>query len=155
MPLMITPELAGFLEEGLGLHIGARDEALQPAGARAAAVTVDPDGRHLVVYVPARAATRILPHLRSNGQAALNAGRPVDERACQVKGIVVDIHPASADEHAVVCTQWDGFMRQLERVGISRQMAAGWAVWPAVAIRMRVTAIFEQTPGPQAGTPIL
>jgi hypothetical protein len=39
------------MEEGLGIHIGTRDERLQPAGARAAAVKVDGDGTHLVVYV--------------------------------------------------------------------------------------------------------
>jgi hypothetical protein len=48
---MIDRQLASFMEEGLGIHIGTRDERLQPAGARAAAVKVDGDGTHLVVYV--------------------------------------------------------------------------------------------------------
>ncbi len=26
-----------------------------------------------------------------------------------------------------------------------------WRVWPAIAVRLRVTAVFDQTPGPQAG----
>jgi hypothetical protein len=151
---MLTAQLAAFLEDGLGLHIAARDEHMQPDGARAAAVKVEPDRRHLVAYVAERAVARILPHLRSNGQIAVSFGRPADERACQVKGIVVDIRPAHPDEHPVVSAQWDGYMRQLELVGISRHVASGWSVWPAVAIRVRVTAVFEQTPGPQAGTPI-
>jgi hypothetical protein len=151
---MLSAELVAFLQEGLDLHIGARDEALQPEGARALAVAVDSDGRHLVVYAAERAAARLLPHLHANGQAAVSFGRPVDERACQVKGIVVDIRPARDDEHASVRAQWDGYMRQLERIGIPWQVAAGWTTWPAVAVRIKITAVFEQTPGPGAGTAI-
>jgi hypothetical protein len=28
-----------------------------------------------------------------------------------------------------------------------------WVTWPAVAIRLRATAVFNQTPGPDAGAP--
>jgi hypothetical protein len=39
-------------------------------------------------------------------------------------------------------------------IGISRQVFAHWSVWPVVAIRFRVTAVFEQSPGPDAGVAI-
>jgi len=50
--------------------------------------------------------------------------------------------------------QWDGFLTQLEMIGIPRVSATNWTTWPAVAIRLKVTTIFEQTPGPQAGVQI-
>ena len=148
---MINPPLAAFLEEGLSLHIGTRDADLNPQGGRAAAMTVEPDGTHVLVYVPERAMMRLRANLESNGLAAISIGRPVDERACQVKGLVVDIRPAREDEQALVAAQWDGFMRQLESIGIQRAVAAGWSMWPAVALRMRVTSVFEQTPRPDTG----
>jgi hypothetical protein len=148
---MIDPQLAGFLEEGLSLHIGTRDAALNPEGARAAAIKVEPDGTHVLVYVPAAAMTRLRGHLESNGLAAISVGRPVDERACQVKGLVVDIRDARDEERPLVAAQWDGFMRQLELIGIQRGVAAGWSMWPAVVLRLRVTAVFEQTPKPDTG----
>jgi hypothetical protein len=151
---MIDRALAGFLEEGLSIHIGARNARLQPSGARAAAVTVDPDGSHILVYLPDLGASRILPDLEATGQAAVSFGRPTDDRASQVKGIVTAIRPASPDERATITAQWQGFMRQLETIGIPREIALGWATWPAVVVRLRVTAVFEQTPGPLAGTPI-
>lgn len=151
---MIEPQLASFLEEGLSLHIGTRDATLRPEGARAAAVKVDGDGTHLVVYVPQAAFARLRKDLESNGYAAISFGRPVDDRACQVKGSVVNIRPAAGAEKDLVAFQWEGFMRQLEMIGIPRSIAAGWSSWPAVAITLKVTAVFEQTPGPQAGTPI-
>lgn len=151
---MIDRALAGFLEEGLSIHIGARDARLQPSGARAAAVTVEPDGSHLLVYVPDLGASRILPDLESNGQAAVGFGRPTDDRACQVKGMVTAIRKATPDERPIITAQWQGFMRQLELVGIPPDLALGWANWPALVVRLKVTAVFEQTPGPLAGTPI-
>ena len=151
---MITPELAGFLEDGLSIYVGARNEALEPVGARGAAVQVEPGGQHLVVFVADCAAARIVPSLQSNGLAAVSVARPVDDRACQVKGTAVGIAPADHEDHPFVCAQWDRFMRQLETVGIPRQVASGWSMWPAVAIRIAVTDVFEQTPGPHAGNAI-
>jgi hypothetical protein len=151
---MIDHELAGFLEEGLGIHVGTRDERLRPAGSRAIAARIEHGGRQLVVYLPATGADRLRPHLEANGQAAVTFGRPVDERSCQVKGVFVDAWEATAEERPLVVGQREGFLRQLELIGIPRLVAAGWVAWPAVAIRLKVTAVFEQTPGPDAGYPI-
>lgn len=151
---MIDRQLASFLEEGIGIHIGTRNERLQPNGARALAVKVDDDGTHIVVYVAAVAVSRILTDLKSNGQTALSFGRPTDDRACQVKGVFVGDRPATLDEQPFVLAQWQGFLHQLDLIGIPPQTAAGWVTWPAVAIRLKATALFEQTPGPQAGAPL-
>ena len=151
---MIDRQLADFLEEGIGIHIGTCDERLQPHGARAAAVKVDEDGQHLVVYVAEVAAPRLIPSLESNGRAAVSFGRPIDDRACQVKGVLVEVRPATEAERPFVQAQRAGFLEQLERIGIPRANAANWAIWPAVAIRLKATAVFEQTPGPHAGAPL-
>ena len=59
---MIDARWPAFLQEGLGIHIGTRNERLEPNGARALAVTVDDDGMHLVVYLAeVAAATRSCP----------------------------------------------------------------------------------------------
>jgi hypothetical protein len=151
---MIDSQLAGFLEEGIGIHIGTRNERLEPSGARAVAAKVDEDGLHVVVYVAEIAARRLMGNLDSNGQAAVVFGRPTDDRACQVKGVFVDVRPASAEEQPFVRAQWNGFLENLERIGIPRASAANWVTWPAVAIRLKATALFEQTPGPHAGAPL-
>jgi hypothetical protein len=151
---MIPPPLAAFLQEGLGIHITTRNGALEPKGARALAVSVDPDGAHVTVYVAAIAARRLMPDLLANGQAAVGFARPIDERACQVKGAFVGARDAQADEERFVRTQWEGFLRNLNMIGIPREPIANWSVWPASAIRLKVTAIFDQTPGPGAGEPL-
>ena len=148
---MIDPNLRAFLEGGLGIHIGTRTARLEPNGARVAAVKVEDDGLHLVAYVPETAVTRVLADLRATGPAALVFARPIDDRACQVKGIFVDARPALPAEREVIAAQWDRFLANLEQIGIPRVASRGWITWPAVALRLRATAVFEQTPGPAAG----
>ena len=151
---MIKPELAAFLQEGVGIHLGTRDGDLRPNGARALAVRVDQDGAHLNVYLSSVAAGRVLGDLESNGQAAVDFGRPTDDRACQVKGLFVRSWTATDGERPLIDVQWRGFGDKLEGIGIPRAAYGNWTTWPAVAIRLKVTALFEQTPGPQAGVPL-
>jgi hypothetical protein len=151
---MIDRELATFLEEGIAIHLGTRNTRLEPSSARVVAVTVDADGSHVIAYVPKVAARRVLPDLTGNGFAALVFARPTDDRACQVKGVFVGSRPATPRERRAITAQWDGFLGSLERIGVARALADAWTVWPCVAVRIRVTHLFSQTPGPGAGAPL-
>ena len=151
---MLDQTLAAFIQEGVGIHIGTRNERFEPNGARALAATVDAEGRELVVYLAEAAAARLLPDLRANGQVAVSFGRPVDDRACQIKGELVNVRAAEPDEREKILGQFESFLDNLELIGIPRAGAANWTTWPAVAIRLRATAVFEQTPGPAAGKPM-
>ena len=152
--ISINHELAAFLQEGLGIHIGTRNERLEPNGARGLALKVDDDGTHFTVFLAKVAAARILSDLKSNGSAAVTIGRPVDERACQVKGTFVNARAAKASERDGIVAQFEGFRDQLQAIGIPRDGSSQWVTWPAVAVRLKVTAIFNQTPGADAGKQI-
>ena len=152
---MIDATLAAFLEEGIAIHLGTRNERLEPNGVRATAVKVEDDGTHVIVYVAGVASPYVMADLEANGEVAVVFARPVDDRACQVKGRVVDVRPAGEQERALVARQWDGFQQQLERIGISRTIMSGWTIWPSIAVRVRATALFEQTPRPGTGGPLV
>ena len=151
---MIDVELAAFLQEGIAIQLGTRNERLEPNGVRVVSVAVDHDGRHIVAYVPDAAVAQVLPDLQSNGQAALVFARPPDERACQLKGTFTNAQPATAAERAGVEAQWDRWLDRLASIGVARATLEPWITWPCTAIRVRVTAIFDQTPGPNAGAPL-
>lgn len=148
---MIDAELALFLQQGLAINIGTRDAALAPHAAYAPAAVVEPEGTHVVIYVPEVGAGPVLADLAHNGQAAVVFARPTDDRACQVKGTYVSHRPAGDDERPRVQAQWEGFLQQLEMIGTPGESTRTWMTWPCVAIRLRVTALFNQTPGPGAG----
>ncbi len=147
--MLITSEIADFLQQGVGIYVGTRNAALVPNGARAIAARVEHGV--VVIYLADVAAARILPDLEANGQIAVTFGRPVDERACQVKGTFAAARPAREDERPLLDAQWEGFTRQLEMIGVAREARGAWPKWPATAITLKPTAVFEQTPGPAAG----
>jgi len=151
---MIDRDLASFIHEGLGIHVGTRNARLEPNGARALAVVVDDDGAPIGIVTDRVAAARVLPDLKSNGFAAVTVGRPVDERACQVKGTFVSARAAKIGERDELLRQFEGFRNQLQAIGIPRDGSSQWITWPAVAIRLKATAVFNQTPGADAGKQI-
>ena len=151
---IISAELAEFLESGLSITAGTRDDQLQPDGARAWALRVHDDRTHLTVYFYSQAAPAMLKNLEVCPLLALSIDRPADSRACQIKGTLVASRRGRAAERAEVNRQVDGFLEGLATVGIPRAMTAGWQFWPCVAVDIRVTQLFEQTPGPGAGDPL-
>jgi hypothetical protein len=50
--------------------------------------------------------------------------------------------------------QYAGFMRQLDTIGTPGESTRQWVIWPCLAVRLRVTALYSQTPGPDAGAPL-
>src|SRR4029453_7577865 len=142
---MIDGELATFLQEGIAIQLGTRNAALEPNGVRVVAVAVEADGSHVVAYVPQTAARPVLSDLEANGQAALVFARPPDERACQVKGTFAGARPATDAERETVEAQWGRWIDRLAMIGVSPATFGPWVSWPCVAIRVRVSAIFNQT----------
>src|SRR5262245_13615998 len=96
----------------------------------------------------------MLRNLKSYPQIALDFDRPTSHRACQVKGLYVSSRRARAEERAEVERQLERFADDLEEIGIPRAMLSGWQAWPCTALEVRVTELFEQTPGPGAGEPL-
>jgi hypothetical protein len=148
---MIDRDLAAFLEGGLSILFGTRNDRLEPNGIRATAVRAHDDGRHLVVYLPEVAAGQVLPDLESNGQAAVVFCRITDDRTYQVKGEFVEARAATPGEREFVTAQWERFLANLEAVGFPPASTGRWSTWPSIGIRIRATALFDQTPGPRAG----
>ena len=92
--------------------------------------------------------------VEANGQAAVSFGRPIDDKACQIKGTFVSSRAARPGERAEIVAQFESFLTNLEEIGIPRRLAQRWPTWPCTAIRLKATAVFTQTPGPGAGEPV-
>jgi hypothetical protein len=148
---VLSEELAEFLRSGVSISIATRDANLTPNGTRVWAVTVDDDRVHVTAYVYAKTAEPILRDLRAHPAVALGFDRPHDSRACQIKGFYVDARPGRPAERKEIERQVAGFFGNLEMIGIPQAAFVAWKRWPAVAIKIRVTDVFLQTPGPGAG----
>jgi hypothetical protein len=150
---MLDKSLTEFLEHGLAIHIGTRNAALRPNGCRVTAVRVEDQGRHLVAYLPKAATPAVLEDLRANGLAAVSFARPTDDRAVQVKGEFISARDAEPSEEDFVLGQWRSLLTELDMIGLAALTSTStWLMWPCVAVKIRVTAVFSQTPGPEAGS---
>jgi len=150
---MLDRTLTEFLEHGLAIHIGTRSEALLPNGCRVTAVRVEDQGRNLVAFLPKSATPTVLEDLKSNGQAAISFARPTDDRAVQVKGEFISMRDAEPDEEPFVLGQWQSLLKELDMIGLAELTSTStWLMWPCIAVKIRVTAVFSQTPGPEAGS---
>ena len=150
----ISKELGDFLESGLAIVMATRAGELQPDGAVAWAAQVQDDRKRLTVCLHAAAAREMLRNLKSHPEIAIDFDQPTTHRACQVKGTYLSSRRAKAAERALVDRQVEGFAKDLEGIGIPRKVAEGWKTWPCLALELRVTHLFEQTPGPGTGGPL-
>ncbi|MFN7979238.1 MAG: pyridoxamine 5'-phosphate oxidase family protein [Vicinamibacterales bacterium] len=151
---MLSSEVVDFIQGGQDARIATSNATREPYGCRVLAAVADDDGAHLTVFVPEAAAPPILANLRANPAVALAFQRPTDDRACQVKGTVVETRAATDHERAIVERQLGLLGEKFGELTVPWVMVAGWTTWPAVAVMVRVSAVFDQTPGPGAGAPL-
>lgn len=151
---MISKELQEFLESGVSVLVGTRDRLLVPEAIRGFGLRVEADGRELVVFVPRAWSERTLANLRDNGRLAVAAARPSDHRSVQVKGSLLGIVACGDAERVALESYRELLVRDFGAIGFPPRVLHRLNAWPADAVRMRVEALFEQTPGPRAGAPI-
>jgi hypothetical protein len=85
-------------------------------------------------------------------QLAVVATHPRDNFATQFKGATIDARLAREDEAAFVRQRFDAFADILDRIGVPRRLTQRVAYRPAFAVTIQVDQIFDQTPGPKAGS---
>ena len=151
---MIAPELATFLESGVSVLVGTRDARLVSECQRALGMSVDPDRRHLTVFVPCAVGERIVADARANGRIAVCCARVADHQSIQLKGEAVEIREATEAERAGIDRYREAFADVLAEIGMPRALTLRMAHKPCWAIRVRVDTSFVQTPGPGAGRPL-
>lgn len=151
---MLTRDVIDFLEAGPVLQLASRDGSLLPESVRAVGYRIDPGRRTLRVFVPHATAARTVENLRAHPRAAIAASHPPDHRSLQLKGHVVAITEADEDDRAAALKYLGAAMPLLEGFGIPRSILRRVAWWPAWAIEVAVTDLFDQTPGPGAGEPL-
>lgn len=148
---MIDSELAAFLQSGLSMVVGTRDADLRPEVARAVGLRVEAEGAEATVFVPVSTGADTLANLEANGRIALTCSRPADHRTLQLKGAVLEIRAADERDRGDIERYRQELAGVLGYVGVPPRLTGRVQAWPCHAVRFRVEALFQQTPGPDAG----
>ena len=148
---MVSEELASFIESGVTILVGSRDQRLVPECMRALGVRVEPGREELTLFLPAATSAVTVANLLDNGRVAACFTRTEDHRSIQVKGSLVRLADADESDRAAVSAYRPALARNLGFVGLPARTTFRLAHWPCHAVRMRVESVFVQTPGPGAG----
>jgi hypothetical protein len=149
---MLTPRLQRCLQPGLSIVVGAADAQGMPTCCRAFALRSQDELKSVTVYVPIATSHETIQALATTGRLAITATHPAEHSATQLKGVTTETRLAREDEAAFVRERVGAFVEILDGYGVPRRVSNRATSWPAFAITMRVEEIFEQTPGPNAGS---
>ena|SRR5215207_9924090 len=148
---MIATTIVDLLQTGVSVVVGTRDAALMPECTRAWGITVAPDRASITIYLTEAISRQTLLNLKQNGQIAVSCTRPTDHVACQLKGRVRKIRPATRRDAERSRAWHREFNGELVAIGVPPSLGEAWIMEPAVAVEIDVTAVFHQTPGPGTG----
>ena len=138
---------------GVTVIVGSADAKGLPAGCRGIAIRADPAAlTTATVYVPVATSRDLVANAATTRRLAVAITNPLDHTSIQLKGTVTQVRLAEESEASFVQSGLDGFADSLAVIGVPRRLVRALNHWPAFALEMKVDEIFDQTPGPKAGT---
>ena len=149
---MIDPELAAFFESPVVMIFATRTAEGRPAIGRGVGGRVVADGGEVELYVDGRQWAEALDDLSIGDRVALTFCRPADYRAFQIKGPLLAIGPASPTDAERSAAYTQAMTEALRALGVGEvQTEQFLRPGNLVALRLRASVVFAQTPGPGAG----
>lgn len=139
---------------GTSVLVGSADSNAVPACCRGIAVSTDSTLARATVYVPVATSRDVIANAATTKKLAVMITRVVEHLGIQLKGSVEAIRMASADEGPFVRRRLQEFAEVVDEIGLPRRIFLGVSHWPAFAIEVAVEEVFDQTPGPRAGSSI-
>ena len=149
---MVDERIQCCLETGTAVFLATIASNGMPFCSRAIAIRSDDNLATATVYLPIATSRETLANLATTHRIAVTVAKPIEHVAVQLKGTGRNARFARPDEETFVRTRLTGFADVLDTIGIPRRVTRSFAHWPAFAIEIAVDQIFDQTPGPKAGT---
>ncbi len=153
-PALLSDDTVAFVEREVAIDLASRSAELRPSACRGFACRVAPDRQSVTVYVRRQEAQQLLQDLLVCDAIAVVVCLPEAEAALQIKGRQVKLSAASADEVAFVQRYRQRFVDGIAALGYDRDFGEAYmTIDPEqmVAVSFTPEAVFQQTPGPQAG----
>lgn len=153
---MFGSELTSMIEDGAGLVVGTVDQGGEPRAARAWSVSVvDHDERRVRIVVGADDPVTVA-NLEAGAPVALNGADVRTFRSVQLKGRVDSVAAATAEDLHLAGVQSDQFLLSVhETDGNPIEQLRRILPLEVIAIEVIVDEMYDQTPGPDAGGPLV
>lgn len=156
MPLTLTPDQVAFLQGPLSMNVGAVGRDGWPCVTRAQGIVVARDRQSLTVLLSAARGQAVLDALEAGSAITLVASRPATHATLQLKAARAERVAVSPAHRATSARCVATFGAELASLGYGEAMVSAMAaILPTgdlVGLRFTPEVVFDQTPGPQAGT---
>jgi hypothetical protein len=149
---VISDRVRRSIEPGTTVLVATVDTQGAPWCARGIALTSNDDLATITVYVPMATGQQVIQHAAVTHRLAVAATHPLEHLSIQLKGTITNTRIARDDEKPFVRERVMAFADALDEMGVPRRLGRSATHWPAFAVEMRVEEIFDQTPGPKAGS---
>ena len=156
--LQLDPDHLRFMAGGVSINTGSSGPDGRPSQCRAFGCRVDGKARRITVFLSAPQAVDLLGHVGQSGAIAVVFSEPPTHRTIQIKGRDARVEPLAPGDPAVVEAYRRAFVECLRPLGFPEAMVRALldcADKDLVAVAFTPEAAFNQTPGAQAGTPLL
>jgi hypothetical protein len=153
-PTPLSVEHAEFLQGGLAIDLATRDRRNIPSLARAIGCRIAPDRSRLSVLVANRMIDRFIAALTDTQMIAAVFCLASTHRAVQVKGTDAVIEKALPTDVALVEQTITEFAADIVKLGFEEAHARADMTYrpeELIVITFTPDAVYEQTPGPDAG----
>ncbi len=155
---VINDKMKSFLESGVSVVVGTRDVGLTPEIVRAWGPVVSEDRQSISLCVAQAASARTLDNLSTIGRITVVFTLPTNLQSVQLKGTWIETTKPDAADLAAVEQHRDAFAGLNEQIGMPRRAVETF--WKreletsSVLVKLRFVPeqIFNQTPGPDAGS---
>lgn len=150
----LTPEQAAFIQSSVSIvaatsGAGAVNHLSKVFGCRVGA-----DGRSITIIVSALQAGAVLADLRTNRRLAVAFCRPTTDQTLQIKAFDAEVVALVRDDYCMLAEYTSQLIAELRPIGFPETIIRPlFTCSPsdAVAVHFSPSAVFDQTPGPNAG----
>jgi len=155
--LSLDAELAEFISQGALIRLASATPTGVPDLCFGLACFVDPQRGRLRVAFDGRQADPVLQLAVHSGRAALVFTDPVSYRTVQIKTRDARVAAVAASDHAEIARRVALANARLAAIGFGDAFTStlnGYETERLVMLHCGVHALFDQTPGPNAGKPL-
>jgi len=156
--MLLSSDIIAFVESGeVSLYVAACSAQLRPNAARAFGCRVSREKGSITTWVSRLAARQLINDISGNGRLALVVSHIETCKTLQLKAVDAEVATPDESDRQRIADYHDAFIEQAMKMGYPEAMLRSMMQYRFdrfMSIVFTPTAVFAQTPGPDAGAPV-
>jgi len=154
-PIFLSNHLLPFLQDCISISLAAVDVDGNVCITKTQGCRISADRQRITTFASRTASTDVLRCIAAQGRIAAVFSMPTTHETYQIKGYRPAVEPLQPGDLERLLAYRDAFAAEIEPFGFPPKLTHtlfGFPVEDLLAISFEPSAIFDQTPGPKAGS---